>query len=139
MMWVEHTPLPTYCRLNYPEPTGQHPLTPLAIRERYRRDVADGRLVIWTDESAGLVGVRAGIDEVTWSLTPGFHFELAFSRPAKGSGYLELSYAGQGSAIPIAGASAFDDQHLQWFRTALQGLHYATGAPVQEADMGHDA
>jgi hypothetical protein len=109
------------------------------VRERYHRDVADSRLVIWTDESAGLAGVRAGIDEVTWSLTPGFHFELAFSRPAKGSGYLELSYAGQGGVIPIAAASVFDDRHLQWFRTALQGLHNVTGAPVQETDMGHDA
>jgi len=141
--WVEYRPLPVQARLNFPSPGGEHPLTRPSVRERYRTSVADRRLVAWCDEEAGLAGVRAGIDEVAWKLgTAGEPaVELEFGRPAKGSGYIVLSYLSSPGARPnaIVQANRFDAGHLVWFEGLQAVLAEVTGARTSVIDAGADA
>jgi hypothetical protein len=140
MEWIDYEPLPTYARLQYPSPNGEHPLTPPAVRTRYRESGADLRVVVWCDVQGGLAGVRAGIDEVAWSLLKDAHVFLEFCRPGKGSGYLALSYLGSGGGtVIVAAASRYDERHISWARGLQKALHRATGAALREEDLGCDA
>ena len=143
MIWIEYRPLPTHARLNFPSPGGEHALTPAAVRERYLAAIADRRLVAWCDEEADLAGVRAGIDEVAWELAsgPGASVELEFGRPARGSGYLVLSYVPGAHARPvvIVQANRFDEDHLAWFEGLQTALAEVTRARTRVVDAGADA
>jgi hypothetical protein len=133
--WHRCSPLPVFVRLHYMLPTGEHPLTPPDVRERYSRQINDLALVIWRTLDSGRFGFRAGIDEFA-SRTDDFEgFELGYTRPAKGSGSIWL---GTGKKT-VFSTDRFSDDLLGWFRTVTAVLEKMFPDMIVEKDHGYDA
>jgi hypothetical protein len=128
-------------KLHYIAPDGHHSLTPVAVRERYVREVTDASLVVWRSAAAGRFGFRAGIDELAWDVSKMGSIELTFCRPAKGAGEILLYVHEQPAArLELAlSSNRFEPGLLDWFRPVLTILNLMFPQRVTERDHGYDA
>jgi hypothetical protein len=139
LVWQVFAPLPSSVRLEYADPTGEHPLTPARVRERYRERVSNGAIIVWKDANEGACGFRSGIDEVAWALAAVEGIELCFQRQAKGPGCIALRVCLKENSADLAVlASRFDEQLLVWFRRLCQVVKEVIPCAIKELDEGYD-
>lgn len=133
--WHQCSPLPVFVRFHYPSPTGEHPLTMPAVRERYLRQVTNSALVIWRTTDFKRFGVRAGIDEFACRTDDCGRFEFGYTQPAKGAGNIWLCT----SKETILSADRFSPDLLTWFKQIASILNQMFPNAVVEKDNGYDA
>lgn len=141
MEWHQHSPLPLYVKLEFTEPTGEHPLTPRQVREYYFSNATNSGLVIWRNKNMNLFGLRAGIDELTWGLDNVSRIELSWARPAKANGYIDIRVLDHstGKATLVLAADHYSDRLLAWFKEIAETLKAMFPGRVTEHDEGRDA
>ncbi|MCG8588617.1 MAG: hypothetical protein MJE66_04935 [Proteobacteria bacterium] len=141
MEWKCVRGCPTHGRVVYGPPDGRHPLTPPPVRDRYERECARLETVVWLDRSAGLAGLKSGVDEVAWECAELAFPVLSFSTPAKGRGWIDLSVAESPDAtgLAILRCTLYDDPHHHWATTVATALAQALDTPLHVRDLGPDA
>ena len=138
--WSVGSPVGLRTRVCFGAPSGEHPLTPEPIRQRYLAQVLDAALVVWHLPASGLGGVRAGIDEVTWRDADILSFETRFCRPAKGSGNVWLAArCHDGQVLSILLSDRYDDAIYEWHLATASLIEHAYPGLHRLSDDGYDA
>ena len=138
--WFVGSPTGIRTRVCYDTPSGAHPLTPEQVRQRYIAEVCNSALVVWHLPDSGVTGVRAGIDEVAWHDADIAYFETSFSRPAKGSGYVQLAaQCHNGQTRAILSSDQYDSAIHEWHLAAARLLERIYPGFTRTRDDGYDA
>ncbi|WP_425397010.1 hypothetical protein [Aeoliella sp.] len=135
LTWRVLAPLPVAVRLHYVAPDGRHDLTPEVVRQRYTEEVNNSSLVCWVSPNDDRFGLIAGIDEATWHSSTVREIELAYSKPAKGRGNIQIDVNGE---VALS-SDGFSPERLQWFRQVHGWLADLFPDATRDTDLGMDA
>lgn len=137
--WRELATPPSHAKVLYKAPDGRSPLTPAGVRERYDAEAQPLTTVIW--RAGDIVGIKSGIDEVSWEYKHSQSVRVAFRKPAKGAGEVLLDVVGAGRtvAVEVIRCVLYDEAHYRWVLGVADALTRAARYVVERKDRGLDA
>ena len=137
--WIELSPRPDWC-VGLDARMGPSPCTIAEARSRYVALPNVRVTVVWTSATSTRAGVISEHGEVAWTTSPNDRIELSFSRPAKGSGLLQLVVRNPDRAPQsLAFASKYAPEYHAWLGTLAATLARVLSVPFDERDDGLDA
>ncbi len=139
--WFHHDGNRLLVWLGPPVVNGEHAMTPDSVRVRYKKEIVNASLVMWSDQALGLFGLKSGTDEMTWHSAKIEQFIIEWCRPAKAGGHVALFVRTQ-ECHPECFAlhsTSYSDESLNWFRILASTFESWFPGRTAERDIGYDA